>query len=45
MSDDEYAGDLDDGDFGGDDIEGDDIEEAEGEAEAGGENYLKDLTK
>jgi hypothetical protein len=38
MSDDEYAGDMDDGDFGGDDIEGEDIEDAEGEAEAGGEN-------
>ena len=36
MSDDEFAGDMDDGDFGGDDIEGDDIDDADGEAEAGG---------
>jgi len=38
MSDDEFAGDMDDGDFGGDDIEGDDIDDGDGEADAGGEH-------
>eukprot|EP00092_Neocalanus_flemingeri_P000948 GFUD01001011.1.p1 GENE.GFUD01001011.1~~GFUD01001011.1.p1 ORF type:complete len:136 (-),score=55.25 GFUD01001011.1:157-564(-) len=38
MSDDEYAGDMDDADFAGDDIDGEDIEDAEGEADAGGEH-------
>ena len=42
MSDDEYGGDMDDGDFGGDDDIGEDIEDAEGEAEAGGENNMCD---
>ena len=38
MSDDEYAGDIDDGDFAGEDIDGEDIEDAEVEEGAGGED-------
>ena len=44
MSDDEFAGDMDDGDFVGDDIEGDDIEDADGEADAGGNSWCNTNT-